>query len=117
MLMPQPELKDNDVFHVIGFTNQDVLSGAHLQLMQRLRVPTHPPGTEPVEVYFFDRLLMPDPAAFKPYGNYLSVYFYSDTALELSKHYGIKLPPVIAKITRTELPWGLGTSIRIPFPD
>ena len=37
--MSQPELKADDVFHVIGFTSEDVLSGAHMSLMQRLGIP------------------------------------------------------------------------------
>lgn len=114
--MPLPELKAEDVFHVIGFTSQDALSGAPLQLTQRLRTPAHPLGAKLVEVYSLDSFTAPDPAAFKLYGNYLSVYFYSDTALALSKDYSIRLPPVIAKITRAELPLGVGTSIRMPFP-
>jgi hypothetical protein len=34
--MTEPELKDNDVFHVIGFKYPDLLSGAPVQLMRRL---------------------------------------------------------------------------------
>jgi hypothetical protein len=77
-------------------------------LMQRLGGP----GPKLVEVYFLDAVTAPDPAAFKLYGEYLAVYFYNDTVLALSKGYGIKLPPVIAKITRADLPLGAGTSIR-----
>ena len=106
--MPQPELKGEDTFHVIGFTNQDLLSGAHMRLMQRLGGP----GPKLVEVYFLDAVTAPNPAAFKLYGEYLAVYFYNDTALALSRDYGIQLPPAIAKITRAGLPLGTGTSIR-----
>ncbi len=115
--MSQPEMKDDDIFHAIGFTNKDFFSGTHMKLMQRLGIiPAQPPGAKLVEVYFLDAVSAPDPSAFKLYGDYLSVYFYSDTALALSEVYGIRLPPVIAKITRSELPLGAGISIRMPYP-
>jgi hypothetical protein len=107
--MTEPELKDNDVFHVIGFKYPDVLSGAPVQLMRRLEMP----GTKLVEVYFLDSSLPDDPSTFKPHEDYVSFYFYSDTALALSKEYGIKLPPVVATCARSKLPGGLSTSIKM----
>jgi hypothetical protein len=109
--MTQHELNDDDVFHVLGFTNRDILSEAHMALMRKLPVR---PGPKLVEVYALDSVTAPDPAAFKLYGDYVSVYFYNDTALTLSRDFGIELPPVIAKITRANLPVGVGTSIRVP---
>jgi hypothetical protein len=115
--MALPQLK-GDVFHVIGFTSQDPLAGAPPQLIKRLLgMPARPSGKKLVEIYFLDPLVARDPAALKMYGNYLSVFFYSDTALKLSKRLGIKLPPVIATTTREQLPLGLGTSLITPFPD
>ena len=110
--MTVPELKDNDVFHVMGFKYQDVLSGAPVQLMRRLGMPA-PSGTKLVEVYFLDSSLPDDPPTFKPHEDYVSFYFYSDTALALSKEYGIKLPPVVATCARSRLPGGLSTSIKM----
>jgi hypothetical protein len=115
--MPLPPLK-GDVFHVIGFTGQDPLAGAPLELKKRLLgMPARPAGKKLVEVYFLDPLTARDPAAITEYGNYLSVFFYSDTALKLSKRFGIKLPPAIGARTREQLPLGLGTSLITPFPD
>ena len=111
--MPQPQLKADDVFHVIGFTNQDVLSGAHLQVVQRLGTARRPSG-KISEVYFLDSVTAPDPDAYALYGDYLAVYFFNDTALLLSQEYGIKLPPVLSKTTRAKLPLGIGTSVRMP---
>jgi hypothetical protein len=67
--MTEPELKDNDVFHVIGFKYPDVLSGAPVQLMRRLGMPA-PSGTKLVEVYFLDSSLPYDPPTFKPHEDY-----------------------------------------------
>jgi len=113
----QPELKADDVFHVIGFTKQALLSGAEMQLEIRLGMGTPTATGKLVEVYFLDSLIAPDPDAFRLYGDYLSVSFYSDAALALSKEYGITLPPAIATITRAELPPGVGISIKMPFPN
>ncbi len=110
--MSEPELKDDDVFHVIGFKYQDVLSGAPVRLTRRLGTPA-PAGTKLAEVYFLDSFLPDDPPTFKPHEDYVSLYFYSDTALALSKEYAIKLPPVVATSVRSKLPAGLSTSIKI----
>jgi hypothetical protein len=115
--MPLPQLK-GDIFHVIGFKSQDPLATAPLQLAKRvLGMSARPAGKKLVEVYYLDPLVAPNPAALEFYGDYSSVYFYSDTALILSKRFSMKLPPVIATITREKLPPGLGTSLKTPFPD
>jgi hypothetical protein len=114
--MPQPELKADDVFHVIGFTYQDVLSGVERQLIDLFEVPAHPSETRLVEVYFAELFSAPDIAAFTHFGNFLVVYFYSDTALALSKNVGLRLPPVIARIARAELPRWVATSISMLHP-
>jgi hypothetical protein len=115
--MPLPQLK-GDVFHVIGFKSRDPLATAPLQLAKRVvGMPARPAGKKLVEVYYLDPLIATDPAALKLYGDYSSVFFYSDTALTLSKRFSMKLPPVIATITREKLPPGLGTSLKTPFPD
>ena len=116
--MSMPELKGEDIFYVIGFTNQDVLTGAHMHLMQRLIAPVAPRLVvkKLVEVYFVDPFVASDDDDFEQrYGNkYQTVYFYNETALALSNHFGIQVPLVIGKITRAELPHGFGTSIRHP---
>lgn len=114
--MPQPELKPDDVFHVVGFTYRDVLSGVELQLIQLFETPAHPSETRLVELYSIRLFSAPDIAAFTQYGHFLAVYFYSETAIELSKDFGLRLPPVIAKITRAEIPLWAIISVRMPYP-
>jgi hypothetical protein len=115
--MPLPPLK-GDVFHVLGFRSQDPLAGAPLELNKRLKgMPARGVGKQLVEVYYLDPLVARDPAAISEYGAYLSVFFYSETALQVSKRFGIDLPPVIGTRTREQLPLGLATSLVTPFPD
>jgi hypothetical protein len=114
--MPQPELKPEDVFHAIGFTYQDVLSRAELQLIQLFESPADPSESRLVEVYFIDLFNAPDIHAFTHYGNFFAVYFYSDTAIELSRDFGLVLPPVIATIIRGNIPPWATVSIRMLYP-
>lgn len=114
--MPQPELKPEDVFHAIGFTYQDVLSGLELRLIQLFETPASPSESRLVEVYFIELFNAPDIDAFAHYGNFMAVYFYSDTAIELVRDFGLMLPPVIATITRGEIPPWATVSIRMPYP-
>jgi len=106
--MPQTELSANDVFHLIGFTSQDVLSGGHHQLKRRLGMPPHLPL---VEVYSLDAVTAVDSAGLKLHGDYLAVYFFSRNALALAKEHGIKLPRVMGTTTREKLPLGISTFI------
>jgi hypothetical protein len=112
--MSHPKLNDDDVFHIVGFTNQDVLSGIHHQLLRKFGISAPASGSELLEIYFLDSVSAPDPAAFELYGDYLCVYFFNDTALLSAQGYGIELPPVIAKTTRAKLPVGVGISVRRP---
>jgi hypothetical protein len=114
--MPQPQLKPDDVFHVTGFTYQDVLSGVELKLIQLFETPSIPSETRLVEVYFIELFSAPDMAAFTHYGHFLAVYFYNDAAIELSNDFGLRLPRVIEKITRAQIPSWAVVSIRMPYP-
>ena len=63
--MPKPELKPDDVFHMIGFTSQDILTPAHAQITQRLGMPRRPSAdAKLIEVYSLDSVTAPDPEAF-----------------------------------------------------
>ena len=116
--MPEPELKGEDVFHVIGFTSRDILGGANWRFMKRLDAPADPAARglvvrKLIEVYFLDAFVSSDDVFEQRYGDkYDTVNFYNEAALTLSNQYRIQLPPVISKITRAELPNGFGTSIR-----
>jgi hypothetical protein len=107
--MPQPKLKGENVFHVIGFSNQDILNGTHLHLMQRAVAQAE---RKLIEVYFVDPFVLPDNTFREQYGDkYKTVYFYNDAALHFSSQYHVELPPVIGDTTRAELPKGYGTSM------
>jgi len=131
--MPEPELKGEDVFHVIGFTGQDILGGALSRSLQlstdnlKMMADLHQqfgalaPAAERglvvkklIEVYFLDPFAFFDDDTFEQrYGNkYQVVEFYNDTAFTLSNQYRIQLPPVIGKHTRAELPNRFGISMR-----
>jgi hypothetical protein len=132
--MPEPELKGEDVFYVIGFTGQDIVNGMQLRSMrlhdenmkmmralrQRLGPLAHASECglvvkKLIEVYFLDPFSFYDDDTFERlYGNeYQVVDFYNETAFTLSNQYHIQLPPVIRKLTRAELPKRLGTSMRL----
>jgi len=129
--MPEPELRSDDVFHIIGYTGQDILDGAllhsmklsdhNLKMMDSLNQLF---GSLPIaarrglvvnkqiEVYFVDAFV--DDGTFrKAYSKkYQTVHFYNDTAFRLSNQCQIRLPPVIKKLNRAELPRRFGTSMR-----
>jgi len=129
--MPGFPQKGNDVFHVIGFTKQEIANGVQLRSLQlnseamklssvmhqRFGPLAHAAAQgivveKLIEVYSLDAF--GDSEVFeKLYGNkYMVVEFFNDTALTLSNQFKIELPPVIGKITRAELPQPLGISMR-----
>ena len=128
-------MNPDDVFHIIGFTRQDILKGAQIRMMQlstlnlqameelwrrvgslAMAVANGIVIREYVEVYFlspFDVPGMVDMA--ERYGeDYQQVEFFNATALQLCRHYGIEIPPVIGQTTRAELQEPYGTSMRFP---
>jgi hypothetical protein len=129
------ELKPDDPFYAIGFTQEDILNGVNIRTlnlsgenfkaMASLHTQFGPLANAAqrglvveklIEVYFFERfsLLDEDDTFEQQFGNkYQVVEYYSETALTLSRRFGIQLPPVIGKITRAELPESLGTSMRL----
>jgi hypothetical protein len=98
-----------DLFYVIGFTKQDILTGAHMQLMQRVLDPAE---RRLIEVYFADPFVLPDNSFEKRYGKkYQTVFFYNEAAKELSGKYSVQLPEEFDEIMRDELPVGYGVSM------
>ena len=130
--MPELEPKPEDVFHVVGFTRQNILEGALIRslqlstdnlnmmgaLAQRFGALAHAAEQGSVvkkliEVCFLDRFVGDDEIFEARYGNkYQVVNFYNETALALSNQFKIQLPPVIDNITRAELPKPFGISMR-----
>ena len=131
--MLKPELKPDDVFHIIGFTHEDILSGAQIRAMEiqsenlKMMVALH--GTlgplavaaerglvilKPLEVYFLDPFVsLGDDSFEKQYGRKFQVVdYYGETALELSKRFNLKLPAAIGQLSREQLPKRFGISIK-----
>lgn len=129
--MADQQFKADDIFHAIGFTRDDILSGALMRALQlssdNLRwmaslaqkhgalAPAADRGVvvrKLVEVYFADPFVNHDDFRQRFSDKYQTVQFWNETAMALSNQFHIQLPPVIAKLTRTELPPSLGTSMR-----
>jgi hypothetical protein len=122
-------MASDDIFHIIGFTTQNILDDSQMKLTglghvvlkrneelwrqigplvaaeQAGKVTRHIFEVYSITPFVFgsgDDL----PAAIKRLGNesYMDVEFLNDAALKLCSEYGIQLPRVIGKITRAELP-------------
>jgi hypothetical protein len=132
--MPGLQQKAEDVFHVIGFTKQEIANGVQIRSLQlnseamklssvmhqRFGPLAHAAAQgivveKLIEVYSLDSF--GDSEAFeKLYGNkYMVVEFLNDTALTLSNQFKIKLPPVVGKFTKAEIPQPLEVSMRGRF--
>jgi hypothetical protein len=133
--MPEPGIRTEDVFYAIGFTRQDILNGAQIRSMQlssenlkmldvlhtQFGALAHAAERgllvkKMIEVYFLNPFAFGDDDTFEQrFGvNFQVVEFFNETAYTLSNQYNIQLPPVIGKLTRTELPKQLGISMRAP---
>lgn len=117
----------------IGFTSADIANGMQIRAMQLTSENLKMMGAlhaqlgalaaaanggllvmKPLEVYFLDSFIGLDDETFeKLYGRkYMVVDYYNEAAFDLSRQFNIKLPPVIAKLTRAELPKNLGISMK-----
>jgi|SRR5579859_1603354 len=123
-------MAENDVFHVVGFTGENILQGTGMQVtglgivaMKRNQELWQQVGPlqaalqsgkvtlTPLEVYGISPFLYDDldkvfPAISNLLGEkfYQSVEFLNDEAMNLCNEIGIKLPPVLGKLTRAALP-------------
>lgn len=128
-------MNPDDVFHIIGFTRQDILNGVQMGTMdlstQNLRAMGelwHRVGPlaiavangvvtrEIVEVYFLSPFDVPGTVDMaERYGqDFQQVEFFNETALRLCRLYRIALPQIIGQTTRAELPEPYGISMRFP---
>jgi hypothetical protein len=93
--------KDEDVFYRIDFTNQDgSISKAPQQLKEKLQNVRVPLWVKLVKVYHLDP----------------SIYFYNETALQLSQAYDIDVPRERGRNTRAEMLRWVGLSAFINWP-
>ena len=129
-------MSPEDVFHVIGLTCNDILSGADFRILGlsecvlkdmvllnqefgplRSAIQRGVLIEEQGEVLFlFDAMDFEGAQNYRrQFGEqYDDLKFFNDVAFRLCRHYGIKLPPVLGTITRSELPHEqyLGVSMR-----
>jgi hypothetical protein len=131
-IYPDYQPKPDDVFHAVGYTNQDVLEGAQLRLpglSSRVMeengklwrqlgplVPAVESGkvkrefVEVLSVHTFQGGEMPYSA---PRGqSFMIIEYLSDAAFRLCHEYGIQHPPVVAKVTRGDVPAIHGVTLR-----
>jgi hypothetical protein len=118
--MPEP----NDVFHVIGYTREDITGGGMFRLLTLADVLFRRMGElhdqvgpldaafragkvvrEDVEVFFYTPL---DFGGEQFGRDYQMVEFFNDEAYRLCHEYHIGVPPVIRQITREQLPARMG---------
>ena len=123
--MPEP----TDVFHVVGYTHHNILSGGMFRLltladslflrMGALYSELGPldaafragrVAREDVEVFFYTPLDFGGAEQFG--GDYQVVEFFNDEAYRLCGECNIEMPPVIRRITRAQLPAQLGITLR-----
>lgn len=115
--MPTPD----DVFYVIGYTNEQVLQGgihrllsldahriSNLNALHEKFGALEPAAArglvveELLEIYSAMRL------AGNPYGDVFEIVFINDVALRMCRQSGIRTPRVVKKITRSEIPPSVG---------
>ncbi len=116
-------MNPDDVFHIIGFTRDEILDGGLARLMslsdkvtlrsldlwQRfgplvVAVQNRLVVQELVEVYFLSPFDPESMRAFREqYGRYQIINFLNGTALRLYGEFQIALPPIVGQTTRAQL--------------
>jgi hypothetical protein len=125
---PRPE----DIFHAVGCTSQDVLEGAQFRLLDltgrvmreneklwRQLGPLVPAmqaskvKREFIEVLSVEPFLTDQMPYEGPNGQpFLTIEYLSEGALRLCALYGIKHPPIIEKVKRSDIPMNHGITLR-----
>ena len=132
MPISEPELKPSDIFHVVGFTEAEVKSGAisralgiseegfrTVAALGRKGSPLWHAAQENcvtkqlIEIYFLDVRRFPD-ANFpgKDLRQFWMVHFYNDAACEIINATSLELPPIISTVLRANLPAEVGVGVR-----
>ena len=132
-IFPDYQPKPDDVFHAVGYTNQDILAGAQMRLLNlSSRVMTENgkllqqfgplvPAIQSAKAKReFIEVLSVDPFTGDgemPYagpnnGAFMVIEYLSDGALRLCREFGIQLPPVIEKLKRADIPETHGITLR-----
>jgi len=132
-IYPDYQPKPDDVFHAVGYTNQDVLEGAQLRLLGlSIRVMTDNNNLsqqlgplmfamesgevkrEFVEVLSVDPFQGDGEMPYSPPRgqSFMVIEYLSDAAFRLCREYGIPHPAVIATVTRGDIPELHGVTLR-----
>jgi hypothetical protein len=130
MPISEPEQKPSDLFHIVGFTEAEVKSGAisralgiseegfrTVAALGKKGSPLWEAAREDrvekrlIEVYFLDLRSSPD-ATFPRVKGFRMIHFYNDTALEIINAIPLALPPIISTAARKDLPAKLGVGVR-----
>jgi hypothetical protein len=132
MPISEPELKPSDVFHVVGFTEADVKSGAisralgisedgfrTVAALRQIGSPLWHAAQEDrvtkqlIEIYFLDVRRFPDVSLpDRDYEQFWMVHFYNDAACEIINATSLELPSIISTVFRANLPAEVGVGIR-----
>lgn len=132
MRIPEPEQKPSDLFHIVGFTEVEVSSGAisrslgiseegfrTLAALGKKGSPLWEAAQKDrvekrlIEVYFLDVRTSPGAAFPRVEGKqFRMIHFYNDTSLEIINAAQLDLPPVISTAARRDLPAELGVGVR-----
>jgi hypothetical protein len=132
MRIPEPEQKPSDLFHIVGFTEVEVKSGAisrslgiseegfrTLAALGKKGSPLWEAAQKDrvekrlIEVYFLDLRSSPDATFPRVKGKgFRMIHFYNDTALEIINAIPLALPPIISTAARKDLPAQLGVGVR-----
>jgi hypothetical protein len=133
MPISEPEQKSSDLFHVVGFTEAAVKSGAisrSLEISEEGFKTVAALGKKGsplweaaradhvskrlIEVYFIEtRGSRENVALATSCGrDFQIIHFYNETALEIINAKGISIPSVVSTLSRADLPAKLGVGIR-----
>jgi hypothetical protein len=132
MPISEPELRPSDTFHVVGFTEAEVKSGAisralgiaeegfrTVAALGRKGSPLWHAAQEErvtkllIEIYFLDVRRSPHvnfPG--KNIERFWMVHFYNDAACEIIRATSLELPPMISTVSRANLPTEVGVGVR-----
>lgn len=132
MPIPEPAQKPSDLFHIVGFTEAEVKSGAVSRALgiseEGFRTVAAlgrkgSPLWEAAqidrvekrlnEVYFLDVRSSPRATLPDVHGkDFRLLHFYNDTAREIVKALSLDLPPIVSSVVRAELPANLSVGVR-----
>src|ERR1700675_2484668 len=97
--------KPDDVFYAIGYTNEQMVGISQITSMDvplmKVSLNAAAKGFAVEEVIEIKTAMrLPD----DPYGDFFEIVFMNDVALRMCRRMNVRLPRVLKKTTRSELP-------------